>query len=85
MELVSDLCLLLVIVHAPAVLALSTRKLRGGSPVPGSVRVLAAMRGPQTCFSQVSRCPAVPAVGSNGKTSANCDFSHGARERVCFN
>lgn len=89
MELVSDLCLLLLILHAPAVLALSTRKLRAVAPRwqpgRGSARVLAAMRGPQTCFSQVSRCPAVPAVGSNGQTSANCDFNHGARERVCFN
>lgn len=88
MELVSDLCLLLLILHTPTVLALSTRKLRAGvrrcaAAVGARPRFGAGSGGgPQTCFNQVSRCAAVPAVGSKDKTSVNCDFSHGAREFV---
>lgn len=88
MEPVSDLCLLLLILHTPAVLALSTRKLRAGVR-RCAVAVGARSRfgagsgcGPQTCFNQVSRCAAVPAVGSNDKTSVICDFNLGAPEFV---
>lgn len=54
MELVSDLCLLLVIVHAPAVLALSTRKLRGSSPVRCGSWLRCGVRRPA-----LARCHAV--------------------------
>lgn len=60
MELVSDLCLLLLTLHGPAVLALSTRKLRAAVRrcAAAAVRCGFGLRcgggGLQTCFNQVS-------------------------------